>query len=162
MDSYDRGAIRFHWASALGILLLWPLGKLMTPGAGPPSTALYTIHVIVGLTIALLTIARIVWVIRHERPSQLDMPKWEKLLLVANHVVLYGVLLVLSISGIGILLAAGSLDAIALAKSDGPNDQHGIASTVFLLMFVMHVAGVVYYQVKKGNTMRRMGVPIGD
>lgn len=115
-----------------------------------------------GLTVALLAIARIVWINRHERPSEPDLPRWEKLLFVAHHVVLHSVFLVLSISGIGILLAAGSLDAMALAKSDGPNDQHGIASTVFLLMFVRHVAGGVYYRVKKGNTMRRMGVPIGD
>ena len=37
------------------------------------------------------------------------------------------ILLALAVSGIGILLAAGSLDAIALAKSGGPNDQHAIA-----------------------------------
>ena len=162
MDSYDRGAIRFHWISAALIILLWPLGKLMTRGAGPPSSALYTIHVVLGLTVAVLTLARVVWVVRHQRPAELDMPRWEKILFVANHLVLYIVLLALTISGIGILLAAGSLDAIKLAKSDGPNDQHEIASTIFLLMFVMHVAGVIYYQVKKGNTLRRMGVPIGD
>ena len=162
MDSYDRGMIRFHWASAAGLLVLWPLGKLMTRGSGPPSSALYTVHVVLGVTIAALTIARIVWMIRHERPEELDMPRWERGLFAVNHVALYAVLLALSISGIGILLAAGSLDATALAKSDGPNDQHGIASTIFLVMFVMHVAGVVYYQIKKGNTMRRMGVPIGD
>ena len=119
MDSYDRGMIRFHWASAAGLLVLWPLGKLMTRGSGPPSSALYTVHVVLGVTIAALTIARIVWMIRHERPEELDMPRWERVLFAVNHVALYAVLLALSISGIGILLAAGSLDATALAKSDG-------------------------------------------
>ncbi len=162
MSSYDKGAVRFHWVSAVLIIFLWPLGKIMTRGSGPPSSALYTVHVILGLTIAILTVARIVWMIRREGPQELDMPRWEKILFVVNHWALYAILLGLSVSGIGILLAAGSLDAGALAKSDGPDDQHGIASTVFLLMFVMHVAGVIYYQVMKGNTLRRMGVPVGD
>lgn len=88
------------------------------------------------------------------------MPRWEKILFVANHYVLYGLLGVLSLTGIVILLSAGSFDAIALAKSGGPNVQHEIASNIFLAMFVMHVGGVVYYQVTKGRTLRRMGVPL--
>ena len=60
-----------------------------------------------------------------------------------------------------ILVPAGGFDAVARRKGDGPKDQHELASTVFLVMFVMHVAAVAYYQVKKGKTLRRMGVPIG-
>ncbi len=58
------------------------------------------------------------------------------------------------------LLSAGTFEAVLLAKNDGPRDQHEIASLLFLLMFVMHIAGVVYYQIKKGKTLQRMGVPL--
>lgn len=140
---------------------MWPLGKIMVGVIDEPSQFLYSIHVGLGLVVAVVTLARVVWVFRSQSPEELDMPRWEKLLFVANHYVLYGLLGILSLTGIVTLLSVGSLDAVALRKGDGPKEQHEIASTVFLLMFVMHVAGVIYYQVKKGKTLRRMGVPIG-
>ncbi|MCP4304369.1 MAG: hypothetical protein GY926_27195 [bacterium] len=158
--SYDKTAVVFHWASAAAILLLWPIGKIMTHTGETPNTVLYPLHVIIGLAVALTTVARVIWVLRHERPEELEMPRWEKILLVANHYVLYILLLLLSMSGIVMLLSAGSLDALALAKNKGPRDQHELASTVFLVMFVMHVGGVIYYQVKNGRTLKRMGVPV--
>ncbi len=139
---------------------MWPIGKIMAAG-GPPSSILYSVHVGLGLVVAAITVARIIWIFLTERPEELEMPRWERILFVANHYVLYGLLLLLAVSGIAMLLAAGTFEAQALAKNDGPSDQHEVISTVFLLMFVMHVAGVVYYQVKKGRTLRRMGVPIG-
>ena len=158
---YNRAAVIFHWASAVAIIVMWPLGKLMANTGQEPSQFLYSIHIGLGLVVAAVTLARVIWVFRGPRPEELDMPGWEKILFVANHYVLYGLLGLLSLSGIVMLLAAGSFDATAIHKGDGPNDQHELASTVFLVMFVMHVAGVVYYQAKKGKTLRRMGLPIG-
>ncbi len=159
-SAYDKTAVVFHWASALAILLLWPIGKIMANTGDTPNSVLYPLHVIIGLGVAAATVARAIWVFRHQRPEELEMPRWEKILFVTNHYVLYIVLLLLSLSGIVMLISAGSLDAFALAKNDGPRDQHELASTLFALMFVMHVAGIIYYQVKHGKTLKRMGVPI--
>lgn len=158
--AYDRGTVIFHWASAAAIVAMWPLGKIMVNTA-PPSPIMYAIHVWLGLVVAGGTAARVIWILRTDRPAELEMPRWERNLFVANHYALYGLLGLLSISGIGILLAAGGFDAVALRKTDGPQGQHEVASLAFLAMFVMHVAGVVYYEVRKGRTLRRMGVPIG-
>jgi cytochrome b561 len=162
MDSYDKGTIVFHWASAIAILLLWPIGKIMTSGSGQPSSLLYTLHIGLGLLIAVATLARVIWFFRHERPEELDLPRWERVMFIGNHYALYVLLALLSASGIVMLLAAGTLDAEAIRKAEGPHDQHELASLVFLLMFAMHVGGVVAYQIRKGRTLRRMGVPIGD
>jgi cytochrome b561 len=156
---YGNATIRFHWVTAIAIITMWPIGKIMV-GGKPPSQFLYSVHAGLGLVVASVTLVRVFWVLRTERPEQLEMPRLEKTLFVANHYVLYGLLGVLSLTGIVMLFAAGSFDAIALAKNDGPSQQHEIAALVFLLMFVMHVAGVVYYQVKKGKTLQRMGVPL--
>lgn len=158
---YDKATVRFHWISATAIIAMWPIGKIMTHLIDKPSQFLYSVHIGLGLVVAALTLARVVWIFRTRRPEELEMPRWEKILFVANHYVLYGLLGLLSLSGIVMLISAGGLDAVALRKGDGPKDQHELASTVFLIMFVMHVAGVVHYQVKKGKTLRRMGVPIG-
>ena len=157
---YARGAIVFHWASAVAIIVMWPLGKIMVRTA-PPSQAMYAFHVGLGLVVAATTLARAIWILRSDRPEELDMPRWEQLLFAANHYILYGLLVLLSVSGIAMLLAAGGFDAEALAKNDGPSGLHATGSMLFLAMFVMHVAGVVYYEVRKGRTLRRMGVPIG-
>ncbi len=156
---YDRTSIVFHWSSAVAIIAMWPLGKIMV-GSKPPSQFLYSIHVGLGLVIAGVTLVRVIWVWRRTEPAELDMPRWERLLFVANHYVLYGLLAALSISGIGILLTAGSFDAFALAKTITAGDRHEIVANLFLVMFLMHVAGVIYYQVRKGRTLRRMGVPV--
>lgn len=158
--AYDKTGVIFHWASALAILLLWPIGKIMVSFGETPNSVLYPLHVIIGLGVAITTVARVIWVLRHQRPQELEMPRWERILFVANHYVLYILLLLLSLSGFVMLISAGSLDAFALAKNDGPHDQHELASTVFAVMFVMHVAGVIYYQVKNGKTLKRMGVPV--
>jgi cytochrome b561 len=160
LAAYDKTAVIFHWASALAILLLWPIGKIMANTGETPNSVLFPLHVIIGLGVAVATLARVIWVLRHQRPEKLEMPRSEKILFVANHYVLYSLLLLLSLSGIVMLISAGSLDAFALAKNNGPRDQHELASTVFAVMFVMHVAGVTYYQVKHGKTLKRMGVPV--
>ncbi len=159
-SAFDRTAVRFHWASAIAILMLWPIGKIMAHTDDAPNSVLYPLHVIIGLGVTLATIARVVWALRHQRPEALEMPRWEKTLFVANHYLLYILLLVLSLTGIVMLVSAGSLDAIALRKTDGPKDQHELASTLFAVMFVVHVAGVTYYHVKHGKTLKRMGVPV--
>lgn len=158
--TYNTATVRLHWASAIALIAMWPIGKLMAQTAGKPSQFLYSVHIGLGLVVAAVTLMRVVVVIRSERPEDLEMPRWEKILFVANHYALYGLLGLLSLSGIVMLVSAEGFDAIALRKGDGPNDQHELASTLFLVMFVMHVARVVYYQVKKGKTLRRMGVPI--
>jgi cytochrome b561 len=140
---------------------MWPIGKIMTHLVDKPSQFLYSVHIGLGLVVATLTLARVIWVFRRQRPEELEMPRWETILFVANHYILYGLLGLLSLSGIVMLVSAGGFDAVALRKGDGPNDQHKLVSTVLLLMFVMHVAGVVYCQVRKGKTLRRMGLPIG-
>ena len=157
---YNKGSVLFHWASAVAIIAMWPIGKIMV-STNPPSQILYSVHVGLGLVVAGVTLARVVWILRTDRPEELEMPRWERLLFVANHYILYGLLVLLSASGIAMLLAAGGFDAQALAKNDGPTDQHELASLAFLAMFIIHVAGVVYYEVRKGRTLRRMGVPIG-
>ena len=158
-NTYSKAVIRFHWATAVAIIAMWPIGKIMVNGK-PPSQFLYSVHVGLGLIVAAATLVRVVYVLRSERPEELEMPRWEKILFVANHYLLYGLLGVLSLTGIAMLLSAGTFEAIPLAKNQGPSAQHEIASLIFLLLFVMHVAGVVYYQVKQGKTLRRMGVPL--
>jgi cytochrome b561 len=61
-EHYDRASIVLHWASALLILINWLLGQEFWLFArGAPRAAALSTHTLIGLTIALLLLTRLVW-----------------------------------------------------------------------------------------------------
>jgi cytochrome b len=40
-----------------------------------------------------------------------------------------------------------------------PRAVHDVVSKLFMLLFVMHLAGVIMYQVREGDTFGRIGIP---
>ncbi len=162
---YNRTAQILHWLSALLIIGLAAAGTVMVrlDDSVALKTTMYRTHTFVGTLVLLLTLARIVWIFVGKRPSALEMPKWEKQAFVWNHRLLYVILLLLTFSGIGMLLASGiSLPPTGLVPADiqdvSARQGHNIFSKVFLALFVMHLGGVFYYQFTKGDTLSRMGV----
>ena len=85
-----------------------------------------------------------------------------------NHYGLYLALLLLSATGIGMLIAAGSVPLPGqtykpdLYGETGPAELHEAPAIILMILFVMHVVGVVFYQFTQGRTMRRMGLPVGS
>ncbi len=168
--AYSQLSIGLHWLSALLVLSLWPMGKIMDQDdVGFRGAGLYSIHIWVGLVVCSLTILRAVHHLSSAKPERLAMPRWQRILFVLNHYGLYLVLLAASLTGIGMLLRAGflprpfsSFKPIIFERSNGPTELHETISTVFMLLFVLHIVGVVSHQATHGRTLRRMGVPIGD
>lgn len=163
---YTRTMQLFHWSGALLILGLWLLGVVMHEMADTPlKTQLYRVHVGIGLLTLILTVARIVWLFVGKRPEDLAMPAWRRLAFVWNHRLLYLIVALLLVSGVGMLVLSGigiSLaNVIPAAIQDvPPRTVHGIASKLFLALFVMHFVGVVHYQFTEGETFARMGVAL--
>ncbi len=163
--SYNRVAQILHWLSALLIIGL-ALGGLVMVRLGESvalKTTMYRTHAFMGTTVLLLTLARIVWIFVGKRPSPLPMPRWEQLAFTWNHRLLYVIILALAFSGIGMLVLSGvSLPPTTLTPADiqdvPPRAGHFIFSRLFIALFIMHVAGVFYYQFSKGDTLGRMGV----
>jgi len=63
-------------------------------------TVLFTVHKSIGVTVLLLTMARLIWRGRHPAPPLAPgMPRWAALLARANHGLLYVVLLAMPVSG---------------------------------------------------------------
>ena len=62
----------------------------------------------------------------------------------------------LALSGIAIVpgdIVPGEVKDVA------PRMAHNVLSKLFIVLLLVHVAGVVRYQVSKGDTLGRMGVP---
>ncbi len=166
LNTYSKRAIRLHWISALLILIEWPLGKFGVDGDGSTTDLVNALHIWIGLAVCGLTIWRVVYHFTGPKVEDLPMPTWEKWLFKINHTILYLALLGASLTGVAMLVSSGQLPPFTgsvkmemLEEATG-GELHEAPTTVLMFMFVMHVAGVVYYQVLHGRTLRRMGVPV--
>ena len=162
--NYSRPAKLFHWLSAILIIVIWVLGAVMTKlGDTPLQTQLYRTHIGIGLIILLITIVRIVWLFIDVHPKPLPMASWRRVAFVWNHRLLYIVIVLQLVSGVAMLLLSDlsiipNLITPDLIQDVPPRNAHHLLAKVFLLLFVMHVVGVLSYQFKAGQTLARMGI----
>jgi cytochrome b561 len=100
---YARGAIWLHWIIAVLILIQIALGWIMNevlPDHSPNQRLVENIHISLGLTILLLVAVRILFRLTHRPPPlPTGMPLWERLLSQAVHLVFYGLMLALPLTG---------------------------------------------------------------
>ena len=99
---YGVSAILLHWILAFALAgqvwLGWYEGDL--PDNSPAQDSALNLHMAVGLTILLLTLLRLA--LRFTRPwpaLPAGMPRWERLLAQATHVLFYVLMLGLPLSG---------------------------------------------------------------
>ena len=154
-----------HWTSALLIITMVGLGLVMTRiGEGEAQESLYNFHVGLGLVVLGLTAGRIVVLALRRWPEHpAGLSPMNRRVFVATHVLLYLVLAILIASGVSMLLLS-NLSVIPGSVMPGeindvpPRFIHNVLSKVFIALFLVHVAGVVRYQLGKGDTLARMGV----
>lgn len=102
---YSPVAIALHWAIALLILSMIPMGLWMTAAIErPDSQALayrvFQIHKSIGFLILTLTVVRIVWRLTHRPPALPGgMKRWEALAAGSTHVAFYVLLVALPLTG---------------------------------------------------------------
>jgi cytochrome b561 len=165
---YGRIAKMLHWLSALLIILLLPMGFLMQTVDEGAKLMLYRTHALLGVTVLLLTIARLVWHWFDESPQPPAGIEGNHLLLYKGvHWLMYLGLLVLTISGIGLNIISGVGEILSGAAPGPipvdlseylPSSVHGITARVYIGLFVAHVAGVISYQASEGDVLTRMGL----
>lgn len=165
-SSYGRIIQGFHWLNALLILILLPMGLVMTRMAdGLNKTNLYRVHIAIGLLVLLITVFRVIWRFKDRVP---DVPsglsRLHKFGLKTVHILLYVLLFVLTISGIGMLVLSGlglspaNVVPEAISQNITPVFTHRIVSRLYILLFIGHLGGVLMYQFRESNVMSRMGV----
>ena len=166
VESYNRITQIMHWASALLILGMLGAGLAMTRiGESGTQDSLYNVHVGMGLVTLALTAVRLVALVVHRWPSPPPgLSSANERALVGTHVLLYVLLVALLATGIGMLALSGlSLVPGSIVPADienvPPRMAHDVLSKVFIALLLVHVAGVVRYQLGKGDTLGRMGIP---
>jgi len=97
---YGGMAMALHWLTALLIVAGFTLGLSMV---GLPFSRQklqwYAWHKWIGITVWLMTCARLAWRWTHLAPPMEPMPQWQRRAAVVTHVLLYALLVVIPLSG---------------------------------------------------------------
>ena len=165
INRYNGVTQIIHWVSALLILCMIPLGLVMhNLSEGTAKDVMYNTHVSVGMVVLLVTAVRLGWLAFHRWPAPLPMlSTWRRRVFTGVHVVLYGVLVVVLLSGVMMVVASdmspipGTIQPEAI-KDVPPRMVHDLLTKVLIVALVIHIVGVVDYQVRKGDTLSRMGI----
>jgi cytochrome b561 len=106
---YSAVAIVLHWLIALGILVLLVMGLVMTQIKLTPAVLfpLYQMHKSVGITVLFLVLLRVAWRLTH-RPPPLPaaMPAAERVASGGVHLLLYGLMLFMPLTGWAVVSAS--------------------------------------------------------
>ncbi len=169
MEKYSKRSIIVHWLTLILLVAAWFLGESASDARheGGATIAGYMVHILVGGTVLLLTLLRIVFRRADGTPPPMGDTPMDKVAKGIHHV-LYLLLIVLPLSGImqvltsnvGKALLAG--DASLLPKKfEGvaAHDVHEILVNVLIVVVVVHVLGALKHQfVMKDNIMDRMSL----
>ncbi|WP_230529886.1 cytochrome b [Microvirga roseola] len=169
-ERYGTVALALHWTSAALILALIPLGFAMQSAPDAARLGLYRVHVGIGILVGLLTLARLLWWLALDRrpvPS-VSHTLLQRRLAKAVHAGFYGVVLILAVSGIGMMAASPLGEALASGKlalmpadlmNLPPRLAHGAMARLLMALLVLHVAGALYHHwVGRDGTLGRMAV----
>lgn len=96
---YSTVAIILHWVIAAAIVLQIVLVDRME-GRSPQAFAIFQLHKSVGITVLLLSLARLAWRLANPPPPlPAEMSKWEKLAAQITHIGFYVVMIGMPITG---------------------------------------------------------------
>ena len=98
---YTTVAIVIHWLIAAAIIFQIILGWRMGDEAkGPATYAIFQLHKSIGITILLLSLARLAWRLFHRPPPHpATQPRWETVASQVVHVAFYVIMIGLPVTG---------------------------------------------------------------
>lgn len=179
---YSAVAMTLHWIIAAMIVFQifygWWMGDLPN---SPEKLRYYQIHKSIGLTILMLSVARLGWRLTHTRPPHLPMAKWESRLASVVHILFYVLIIGLPLLGWA-MVSASTLNVptqyfflfewphLPLLPDLGRDAKetlgavletlHSKGPWVILVLLGLHVAGALKHQfIDRTDELQRM-IPI--
>lgn len=166
----------FHWATALLVGLMIPVGVAMTSeGFDEISDALFVLHKGTGTTLLVLVVLRLAWRFTHSPPPPAPgMSSTQARLADWTHNVLYLLLLVMTVSGYVRVVGDGFpielLDWLGIPTLLPEMPElaqrmavvHKFTAYLFTATIAAHIAAAVHHGVASGKgILGRMWPPIG-
>ena len=173
---YTATAITLHWLAALLIFTTFPLGVYMHElTLSPLKLQLISYHKWLGVTIFLLTVARLAWRTTHTPPPLPEtIPRWQQRAAHGLHLLLYALLLVIPLTG-WLMSSAKGFPVVYMGLVQLPNlvgkdkalgdllmDIHKMLNFGLLALVGMHIAAALkHHFIEHDATLRRM-LPFGE
>lgn len=163
---YGSVAIAIHWTSAAAVVLAFIAGLVMA-NSSPIPPALLVAHIVLGLSVFVLTLLRIVWWLAADDrpPLPIDQPRPQQLAAKTVHALLYVILTLMATSGITTVILSGAVPALVSGApvpdfSDLiPRVAHGVMSKLLLVLLAGHLGAALYHQfVRHDRLLARMGI----
>ncbi|MEQ8557147.1 MAG: cytochrome b/b6 domain-containing protein [Henriciella sp.] len=171
---YAAVAIALHWLIAAGIIFMILLGWNMED-----SESLFQLHKSVGITILLLTVARIVWRLLNPPPAlPAGMNPWEKMASHAVHLAFYGLMLLMPLTGWLLVSTAYNFDiptvlyglvswpdipGVGFLANEGGHEAvefvHSKLAWVAIVLLGLHVAGAVKHEISAEEGVLKRMIP---
>lgn len=155
--TYSFMARYLHWINAILLIVTFALHEIMED-----NPTLLRLHIVLGTVALVSTVLQGIWYWVGKKPADLpDLAPWRELAIKWNHRLIMVAALLASATGLGLTLGngLGLIPALADLQKIPHNifhEPHEITSNLLLLLFLMHVVGVLWYQFTKGNTLGRM------
>lgn len=168
---YTTAAIALHWLAAVLIVANLALGLTMVDlPLSPTKLRTYAWHKWAGVTIFLLSAARLLWRLAHPAPElPASMPAWQRAAANASHRVLYLLFFLVPLSGWLFSSAAGfqtvyfgvlplpDLLAKNQALADALKLVHRYANYTLATLVVVHAAAALkHHIVDRDDVLARM------
>ncbi|MFK7839444.1 MAG: cytochrome b [Bdellovibrionales bacterium] len=171
-ENYNNVSRFFHWGIALLFIGLLSVGFYMvTMDPEPFKFKVYGWHKATGITVLFFVLCRVVWKFISKNPDALSHHKqWEKILSKTIHIVLYGAMIGMPLSG-WIMSSAGGYPVSFFGLFEVPNivskdkelsrlanQIHGYMGFTILFCIGLHIIGALKHHIfDKDRTLNRMG-----
>ena len=171
---YSGVAIALHWAIAAALAFQISLGWRLEGPTTPLLFTLFQLHKSIGITILLLSLARLALRFARPRPAPVEGPAWARALAAAVHAGFYVVMIAGPLTGWALVSTArikiptlifGALPwphlpvpaAMAHGVHEIAESAHGLLAWLAIGLFLLHVAGALRHQwLLGGNVLGRM------
>lgn len=164
-ERWSKLMVALHWVSAGLLAGLLIVGSTMVDLApdSPVRPVLGRLHAVGGVTLALLTLARLLRKQLGTRPAPLPLAPLHRAGVGLVQALIYVAIFGMGASGLGTALGSdwhSYLDGTPLSAPDLSHllsrKVHGALAWGLVLLVGAHVVGVVVQQVRKGGVLRRM------
>lgn len=167
---YTTTAVVLHWLLAAAILGSLGFGLYMVDlPFSPRRVQLYNWHKWAGVTILVLSAARLLWRLTHRPPADPPMPAWQRRAAHATHLALYALFFAVPLTGWAYSSAAGFPivwfgvlplpDFVPVDRdlADAIKPLHWISAYALAALVVLHVAAALKHQfVDRDGLLGRM------
>jgi cytochrome b561 len=169
MERYRSGAIAFHWAMFVIVVVVGVLGLLHDSWPKQTQAFWINIHALIGILLWLLLIARFGYRLRHSPPTlPADVGAFSRRFSNPVHLALYGLIFIIPIFGVvtfiyhGRVFHFGLFDLnLGIKKNPaifGPTeDIHGyLAYALFALAGLHAIAALWHHFVRRDGVLKRI------